>query len=892
MRAERQARRRTLPRVELLERTELLDELRGAIMAARRGEGRVIILEGEAGVGKSSVLRVVARRPEAGTRSLWGVCDALTTPRPLGPLADMAAHGALATAARMAERAPIHEIFDAFMDDLGTPTVVVMEDIHWADEATLDLLRFVGRRIGDTPSLLLGSLRPEEVDGGLRAVLGDLATSGLQRYRIEPLSADAVRRLGAGHPVDPAELYRATGGNPFYVTEILAAPGASVPPTVRDAVLARASRLSAPAQELLEVASIEPGGVGRPLLRTLGVHDRAVDEAVGAAVLVDDGHVLRFRHELARRAIASSLTGDRTRSLHRRVLEALSDDPAVDPARLAHHAAGSGHQEAILRWSRAAGNAALRASAHREAVKHYAAAVEHVDALPVADGAALLGSYAEALTAIDQQARAVEAWEGVVELLAGGEDEVAHQWARAQLARSLWTAGRSREAYALMDEIVAALESVPGAENDRRVAEAYALASYMAMLARRSADAVTWARRAITVAESTGARKALPLAYNSLGCARVIGSDDLGGIEDLERSASIAQELGDRRSVIGAYSNTGSSLGEMRRYEPAAEALQRAVDYGVAHDFDYAGRYALAWLGRVRFEQGRWDEAAEVASSTLGDEASSPISPMVALVVQGRIRARRGEPDARAPLDEGWAIASRTNDLQRTWPAIAGLAEAAWLERWSPDDVARIAEPLERTLGEARSLRLRWAIGELAFWAHRLGDRPADANGAAPPYAASLAGDHWRAAELWRDIGCPYEAAWALADVDDEPALREALDRLLGLGARPLAARVRRRLHELGARKVPAGPHAATTTSPAGLTRRETEVLEFLRAGLTDREIADRLVLSPRTVSHHVSSILGKLGVRRRTEAIGAARELGRPGGPEDPVPPEKEKDG
>jgi DNA-binding CsgD family transcriptional regulator/tetratricopeptide (TPR) repeat protein len=507
----------------------------------------------------------------------------------------------------------------------------------------------------------------------------------------------------------------------------------------------------------------------------------------------------------------------------------------------------------------------------------------------VADGAALLGSYAEALTAIDQQARAVEAWERVVDLLAGGEDEVAHQWARAQLARSLWTAGRSREAYALMDETVAALEALPGAENDGRVGEAYALASYMAMLARRSGDAAMWARRSITVAEATGARKALPLAYNSLGCARVIGSDDLAGIEDLERSASIAQELGDRRSVIGAYSNTGSTLGEVRHYDASAAALERAVEYGIAHDFDYAGRYALAWLGRVRFEQGRWDEATEVASSALGDEASSPISPMVALVVQGRIRARRGEPDARAPLEEGWAIASRTNDLQRTWPAIAGLAEAAWLEQWSPDDVATIVDRLAPTLAEARALRLPWAIGELAFWADRLGERPVDANGAAPPYAATLAGDHRRAAEMWGDIGSPYEAAWALADVDDEPSLREALDRLIGLGARPLAARVRRRLHELGARSVPAGPRAATTTSPAGLTRRETEVLELLHAGLTDREIADRLVLSPRTVSHHVSAILGKLGVRRRTEAIGAARELGRPGAPEEPGLPEKD---
>jgi DNA-binding CsgD family transcriptional regulator len=391
----------------------------------------------------------------------------------------------------------------------------------------------------------------------------------------------------------------------------------------------------------------------------------------------------------------------------------------------------------------------------------------------------------------------------------------------------------------------------------------------MAMLARRSEEAAAWARRAIEVAEAGDAGMALPLAYNALGCARIIGSEDLGGIDDLERSGRTAQELGDRRSVIGAYSNTGSTLGEIRRYEAGAEALERAIAYGVAHDFDFAGRYALAWLGRIRFEQGRWNEADSIASGIPSDEAASPISLMVALVVRGRIRARRGLRDARPLLDEAWAIASRTNDLQRTWPGIVGLAEAAWLEGWTRDEVAAVVERLTLVLAEARALRLRWSVGELAFWLDRLGHGPVEASGAAAPFAATLAGDHRTAAERWDAIGCPYEAAWALADVDEESALRESLQRLMRLGAGPLAARVRRRLHALGARNVPTGPRATTATSPSGLTQRETEVLDLLRDGLTDREIAARLVLSPRTVGHHVSSILGKLGVRRRTEAIG-----------------------
>ena len=864
-----------MSRPVLLERTDLLDDLRQAVATATQGTGRVIVLEGEAGVGKSSVLRALAARPPDGVRVLWGACDALATPRPLGPLADMAARGASATAARLAERAPIHDIFDAFLEDLCTPTIAVMEDLHWADEATLDLLRFVGRRIGDTHSLLLGSLRADEVDAAhpLRAVLGDLATSGLMRRRIGPLSTQSVQQLAEGHDVDPAQLHSVTGGNAFYVTEVLAAPTAAVPLTVRDAVLARAGRLSVEARELLELASIEPGGVERALLRALRVADRAVDEAVGAAVLVDDGRLLRFRHELARLAVGSSLTADTLSRLHRGLLEAMTAHGTIDAARMAHHARASGDAAATVRWSREAGDAALRASAHRQATEHYSAAAEHLYLLPEREAAGVLGRYAEALTAIDQQARAVEAWERAVDLLESDDDVVAHLWARAQLARGLWTAGRSSDAYAVIGETVASLETLASAQTDGRAAEAYALAAYMAMLARRSEEAAAWARRAIEVAEASGAHMALPLAYNALGCARIIGSEDLDGIDDLERSERAAQELGDRRGVIGAYSNTGSTLGEIRRYEAGAEALERAVAYGIAHDFDYAGRYARAWLSRIRFEQGRWNEADSMASGIPRDEASSPISLMVALVVRGRIRARRGMPDARPLLEEAWAIASRTNDLQRTWPGIVALAETAWLEGWTRPEVATVVERLTFVLAEARALRLRWSVGELAFWLDRLGHGPVEPSGAAAPFAMTLAGDHRTAAERWDAIGCPYEAAWALADIDDEPALRDSLERLMRLGAGPLASRVRQRLRALGARNVPTGPRATTTNSPSGLTQREADVLDLLREGLTDREIADRLVLSPRTVGHHVSSILGKLGVRRRTEAIAVAAD-------------------
>lgn len=854
--------------VELLERSELLDTLTGQIEAAADGTGCVVVLEGEAGVGKTSVLRAVVGR--IGGRVLWGGCDALATPRPLGPLRDMAARGADRVAERLAADAPVHDVFDAFMADIATPSVAVMEDLHWADEATLDFLRFAGRRIHGTPSTLFVSIRDDEVgsDHPLTTVLGDLATSGLVRHRLAPLSPSAVEQLAAASGVDAAGLYQATGGNPFFVTEVLAQPAATVPLNVRDAVLGRIGRLDAAARDVVELVASEPGGLTRRLLRRLAIDDRAVDEAVRSRVLVDDGIALRPRHEIARMAIEESLSRDRAADLHRRLLDAMADDPDADPARLAHHAAVLDDADAQLHWSRAAAESALRASANREAVAHFARAAVHVDLLPPAEGAAMLAAYAQTLTMVDQVGTALPVWQRVVERSEATGDEIGAWVARSRLAQGLWMVGRSDDATALIDRVTTALEGT--AADDGRVGVAFAIGGYLSMLARRCREAVNLSRRAIEIAERHGNRAALVNALNALGSARIVGFEDMGGVEDLERSRMIAAEEGIRQNVANAYSNIGSASGEVRRYDVALPALEAGLAYATAQELELSRHYVLAWLSRIRFEQGRWDEADALATDAIGGEQASPISPMVALVVRGRIRARRGKEDAQGPLAAGWQIAHSAGDLQRTWPAIAGMAESAWLEGRHSE---RILEDLAATLDVARRHRIAWAIGECGFWLQRLTKQPVDPAGAAAPFAASLRGDHRIAAEAWTAIGCPYEAAWALADLDDEASLREALRRFMTLGADPLAARVRRRLRELGATGIPAGPRRSTANSPSGLTVREREVLDLLRTGLTDREIADRLVLSPRTVGHHVSAILAKLGVRGRAEAIVAASQ-------------------
>jgi DNA-binding CsgD family transcriptional regulator len=268
---------------------------------------------------------------------------------------------------------------------------------------------------------------------------------------------------------------------------------------------------------------------------------------------------------------------------------------------------------------------------------------------------------------------------------------------------------------------------------------------------------------------------------------------------------------------------------------------------------------------------GHWDAALHTASSLLLRAHIAPPSRIAPLVVIGLLRARRGDPDPWTPLDDAQQLAEAAGELQRLAPVAAARAEAHWLA----GDLAPIAALTAPSLALATAHREPWWTGMVVVWRRRAGldDPPPPA--LAEPYRLELAGDHAGAAAAWERFACPYEAAMALAHAPGEAERRDALARLQSLGARAAAQRLARDLRASGARDIPQGPRSATRDNPAGLTARELEVLALVADGRRNADIAAQLFMSQRTVAHHVSAILRKLGVRSRGEAAAEAARLG-----------------
>ena len=855
----------------LLERDAELRRLRETLRGAGQGRGSVVLVSGEAGIGKTVLVRRFAREAAAQARVLVGACDDLVTPRTLGPFRDMArARDAAGTLAEAVEPGAGREaVFGAVHQELaGRPTVLVVEDVHWADDATLDVLRYLAWRIPELPCVLVLTYRDELGDDHpLRRVLGALPHRQVRRLGLRPLSVGAVEELAGGHGADAAAVLAVTAGNPFFVTEVLANPGVEVPATVRDAVLARLAGLSEPTQRALELLSTVPGQAERWLVeRLLGDQLAALDEAERRGVLeADPGHVW-FRHELARRAIERRLSSTARVACNRRVLAELARRPDVELSRLSHHAHQAGEPEAVVRHGLAAAREAAGAGAFHEALAHYELVLRWSGQLAAEQRAAVLEESVWVLYNLSRFDEAVARAGQVVRLAERIGEPARLGQALTTLSRMRYMVNDPAGSEEAVTRAVALLEPL---SDQPRLARAYTYLAAILKLTDRLDEAIALARRSLELGERTGQRDVVAHSLNYLGYA-LLDLGDPGGAAHLRRSAEVARVASHYEYAQRAQTNLVEGLYRLGRFheldQPLADGLAYAREYGFAsHEYNLeAHRCMLLTL------RGRWDEAeAGLRRLLAGDDPG--VLASFGLSALGRLLARKGDPAAGPLLERAWRTATRTNSVQPI--ALAGIArvESAWLagDHRAAAELARV--PLDRTAGRGAE-RYR---GELLRYLARCG-HPVDAPAGCPPeFALGIEGDWAGAAALWRALGAPYEHALELASSGRRQELLEALTVLDRLGAVAAANLVRRDLRQMGVTHLPRRPRPRTRANPAGLTDRQLEVLGLLADGLTNAEIADQLVVSVRTVDHHVAAILAKLNVGSRREAARAAPDLG-----------------
>jgi DNA-binding NarL/FixJ family response regulator len=852
--------------MRLLERETQLGALRDYAADARRGDGRFVLVSGEAGIGKSSLVDAFLE-DLTGARVAWSACDGAFTPSALGPLQDVADQWGGAVRVACADGVPRETRFASLLSMLREHdglSVLVVEDLHFADEATLDLLGHVAKRLRAVPALVLATYRDDGLaeNRSLREALGEMSTQrSTRRIALPALTTSAVGELSVGSGREVAALYALTGGNPFFVSEVLCADDGTLPVSARDAVLARAARLSEPGREVLDAAALLGERVEPDLLAAVtGADACALDEPVGAGMLVADGSVLRFRHEIARRAVEQEVGPHAAAEMHRRILAELEAAGATDDARLAHHAEGALDAEATVRYARRAAERSADLSSRREAAAQFRRALRFVPADQPLVRADLLDRLAGQLSILDQYAPAAEALEESVALWRAGSVPLRLGDALRRASMAYYRLCRGPEERAAAEEALAVLEPL-GPSRELAWALARMAGEFMDSDPERC---LAYARRARELAAALDLPDVASDALNTMACVEYDRSEQW--YPWIKEALDLAVRHGENYQAGRAYANLQAMLVDAMRYAEAERFYRDGMVYCDEHDNRTSGLCLAGGQAAVLAITGKWQAVEEISLAPLQGDRSSPINRMTFLVPLGLARARQGLGGVWECLDEA-AASTEASGL----PSYAAVCRTARAEaRWLAGEHAEANLELERANDYAE--RCISELPNVALLRYRMtGEADPEASGLAAPFAAELKGDVHEAVRLWDEVGRPYDAAMALLGSAEEADVRAALARFDALGAEPAAAMARRKLRAAGARDVPAGLRPATREHPHGLTAREQEVLDLIGEGLSDQEIAGRLVISPRTVHHHVAAVLGKLDVPNRQRAAAYA---------------------
>jgi DNA-binding CsgD family transcriptional regulator/tetratricopeptide (TPR) repeat protein len=850
--------------MELLDRDEFLLELNNIFGSVIEGEGKIAAVCGDAGIGKTSLVETFTKQNEYKAEIFWGACDDLYTPRPLAPLYDMAGKMNSRIIENLDLGVPRPSIFTMFLSEINlkTASIVVIEDVHWADESTLDLIKFLAKRINKYRTLLLLTYRNDEINSShpLKFALSNLSTKYYRRIELPPLSRKAVMKLAGNFGRSDENLYTKTGGNPFFVTEVLMNSEQEIPETIKDLIITRLNRLSSGSRNGIEILSVIPGAAEKWLVQILVKDFYAIDEAIESGILKADHDSILFRHELLKAAVEESLSEVRRIERNTSVLKILLEQKNTDPylARIIHHAVLTANKDVITKYAPLAAKQASKASAHEKAAKLYLTAIQFSDQLSPEERLDLLEGRVHECYLTAQIEEGIKACEMIRVILNEHHDPLREGENYRRLSRLLWYCGKDKECEEYLIKAIGILEKL---SSNTQLGMAYSNLSQIYMLREKTSEAIKWGEKALEISENIKDIEVQAHAFNNIGTSKMFAYDDSGEMF-LKKSLKLSIDNELNEHACRAYVNLGTVKMYRRNLTEADTLFTSAIDYSNEKDISLADLCVTGEVGQIKLYMGRWDEALEI-SITIYERNNVPVmDKILPLCIIGLIKARKNDPGAFKYLDESNELMKETGELMKIVKVKASRAEAFWLKNELKDNIGEFIEAYDIV----KVIDNPWAVGELALWLWKGGHLPKIPKHIAEPFFLQIKGNWAAAAELWQKLKCPYEQAFALAD-GDETAMKKAIVIFEGLGATAASLLLKHKLRKSGIKNIPKGPRQSTKENPSGLTERQLQILELISKGYSNSEIGNILYISVRTVENHIATLFFKLDIHSRAEA-------------------------
>ena len=859
--------------MELIERDNYLATLQTAFQEIEAGEGHCVFIGGEAGMGKTSLVKAFCQRVKKRVNIYKGTCDALFTPRPLAPLYDILLqlrNSVPETSTTIKDRTSFFtQVFYELKNEKEL-SILIFEDIHWADEATLDFIKFLARRITQLRCLFILTYRDNEVhlNHPLRNVLGQLNTGSVTRFQLLPLSKTAVEKMAEEKGYRGEDVYSISGGNPFYVTEILASYSRGVPDNIKDSILSSYNRLNDETKQVWQILSVLPTGCELSYLQKIDpLCAASIQNCLDFHILIPRDGLIFFKHELFRRTIETSLSPILRISLNKRILELFREsfEKNGEIERIIHHAKNANEFELVTHYAPIAARQAAEVGAHMEAAKLYVTAIEYYQGNDSDTLLRLYEPYAYQCYLTYQIREAIIYTSKSLQLLkeTGNAEKLGH--ALRFLSRLWWIEGNRKKAELFANQAIDMLQDRP---SSKEKAMAFSNMSQLKMLSEEIDESLAWGEQAITMAKEINDKEVLAHALNNMGTVLMWApASRQEGVLFLEQSLEISLKHGLDEHSFRAYANLACNAIRAKDYACAKQML----DQGIRHceEKAIAMAYLLFCRARLKFETGNWSEALDIAGKLIQDEPGPAIVKIGALIIVASIKIRKGEMDVFPLLAEARTKAFLTEEPQRIVPLMTALLEYEWLSGKiiiEQHELDYTIEMVGRTGNEFDNL-------EFAFWLFKTRKQQLTLQDAHELYQLDNRAAVVKAAGLWAQLGCPYQQALCLFEGNDGDK-RKAIGIVDQLGATAVFEKMKFIMRASGIRQLPRGLRKTTRANVANLTQREMDILLLLKESLQNKEIGERLFISPKTVDHHISSILFKLDVNSRSKAVQEALQL------------------